>query len=81
MRAAAEAPRSITAQPSTAPARSASATAGAYALRSIAAAAWHVREWCTELRVRRRSPRESYNPEAENFSRERGSYQNEPEHP
>ena len=28
-----------------------------------------------------RSPRESYNPEAENFSRERGSYQNEPEHP
>mmetsp|Transcript_4935 Transcript_4935/g.8777 ORF Transcript_4935/g.8777 Transcript_4935/m.8777 type:complete len:224 (-) Transcript_4935:223-894(-) len=28
-----------------------------------------------------RSPRESYNPEAENFSRMRGSYQNEPEHP
>mmetsp|Transcript_10856 Transcript_10856/g.27346 ORF Transcript_10856/g.27346 Transcript_10856/m.27346 type:complete len:141 (-) Transcript_10856:923-1345(-) len=28
-----------------------------------------------------RSPRESYNPEAENFSRIRGSYQNEPQHP
>ncbi|KAI3428739.1 hypothetical protein D9Q98_007562 [Chlorella vulgaris] len=28
-----------------------------------------------------RSPRESFNPEAEAFLRERGSYQNEPEHP
>ena len=28
-----------------------------------------------------RSPRESYNPEADNFSRVRGSYQNPPEHP
>eukprot|EP00894_Picocystis_sp_ML_P004443 jgi/Pico_ML_1/54960/g92.t1 len=28
-----------------------------------------------------RSPRESYNPEAENFARDRGSYQNPPEHP
>jgi len=28
-----------------------------------------------------RSPRESYNPEDENFSRMRGSYQNQPEHP
>ncbi|WZN62985.1 ANK_REP_REGION domain-containing protein [Chloropicon roscoffensis] len=28
-----------------------------------------------------RSPRESYNPEAEDFSRMRGSYQNEPQHP
>ena len=28
-----------------------------------------------------RSPRESYNPEAENFKRERGSYQSEMEHP
>lgn len=28
-----------------------------------------------------RSPRESYDPEAEEFSRERGSYQNPPEHP
>lgn len=28
-----------------------------------------------------RSPRNSYNPEAPNFSRERGSYQNPPEHP
>ena len=28
-----------------------------------------------------RSPRESYNPEAEDFMRERGSYQNPPEHP
>ena len=28
-----------------------------------------------------RSPRESYDPEAEDFSRERGSYQNPPEHP
>jgi hypothetical protein len=36
---------------------------------------------CAHLPVRCRSPRESYNPEAENFSRERGSYQNEMEHP
>lgn len=28
-----------------------------------------------------RSPRESYNIESENFIRERGSYQNPPEHP
>lgn len=28
-----------------------------------------------------RSPRESFNPEADTFGRERGSYQNEPEHP
>ena len=28
-----------------------------------------------------RSPRNSYNPEAPDFSRERGSYQNPPEHP
>ena len=28
-----------------------------------------------------RSPRDSYNPEAPNFSRERGSYQKPPEHP
>jgi len=28
-----------------------------------------------------RSPRESYDPEAENFMRMRGSYQDEPEHP
>ena len=28
-----------------------------------------------------RSPRESYNPDADNFSRVRGSYQNPPEHP
>lgn len=28
-----------------------------------------------------RSPRESYNPEAEGFLRERGSYQHPPEHP
>lgn len=28
-----------------------------------------------------RSPRESYNIEAESFLRERGSYQNPPEHP
>lgn len=28
-----------------------------------------------------RSPRNSFNPEAENFMRERGSYQAEPEHP
>jgi hypothetical protein len=28
-----------------------------------------------------RSPRESYNPDAEGFMRERGSYQNPPEHP
>lgn len=28
-----------------------------------------------------RSPRESFNPEAEAFLRERGSYQNPPEHP
>ena len=28
-----------------------------------------------------RSPRESFDPAAENFSRDRGSYQNEPEHP
>lgn len=28
-----------------------------------------------------RSPRESFNPQAESFLRERGSYQNEPEHP
>ena len=28
-----------------------------------------------------RSPRESYNPEADGFLRERGSYQNQPEHP
>jgi hypothetical protein len=28
-----------------------------------------------------RSPRSSYNPEAENFSRERGSYQEVFEHP
>jgi len=28
-----------------------------------------------------RSPRESYDPESEDFSRERGSYQNPPEHP
>lgn len=28
-----------------------------------------------------RSPRESYNPEAEGFMRERGSYQNYPEAP
>ena len=28
-----------------------------------------------------RSPRESYNPEADGFTRERGSYQNPPEHP
>ncbi len=29
----------------------------------------------------RRAPRESFNPEAEAFMRERGSYQYEPEHP
>jgi hypothetical protein len=74
-------PRSITVQPSTAPVRSASATAGAYALRNIVARALHVQAWCAELSMGPRSPRESYNPEAENFSRERGSYQNEPEHP
>ena len=28
-----------------------------------------------------RSPRESYNPQAEGFLRERGSYQHPPEHP
>ena len=28
-----------------------------------------------------RSPRQSYNPEAENFGRDRGSYQEEKEHP
>ena len=28
-----------------------------------------------------RSPRESYNIESENFIRERGSYQDQPEHP
>jgi len=28
-----------------------------------------------------RSPRESYDPEADNFLRQRGSYQNEPDHP
>lgn len=28
-----------------------------------------------------RSPRESYNIESDNFVRERGSYQNPPEHP
>jgi hypothetical protein len=28
-----------------------------------------------------RSPRESFNPEADAFLRERGSYQNPPEHP
>ena len=28
-----------------------------------------------------RSPRESFNPAADNFSRDRGSYQKEPEHP
>ena len=28
-----------------------------------------------------RSPRESYNPEADGFLRERGSYQAPPEHP
>lgn len=36
---------------------------------------------CAELLAPRRSPRESYDPEAENFSRERGSYQSEMEHP
>jgi hypothetical protein len=28
-----------------------------------------------------RSPRESFDPTADNFSRDRGSYQKEPEHP
>lgn len=40
------------------------------------------REWSVTDRARTLpSPRESYNPEAENFKRDRGSYQSEMEHP
>ena len=35
----------------------------------------------THCSANERSPRESYNPEAENFKRDRGSYQSEIEHP
>ena len=49
------------------------------------------RRTCSSITARRsmegpealgiRSPRESFDPSAENFSRDRGSYQKEPEHP